>query len=119
MGHLLREAVVPGFFINRERPSLRRAGFFHCIAVTALAVGMNGVAAKQVGIGDAFAAIDFGAIVHAAGLGPALLGDGRRLAVHFENERAGIVAFGLIAVNVGAHVSINALHARLTALLAS
>src|SRR5207249_3751079 len=75
------------------------------------AVGVNGVATEHVGVSDAFAAINFGTVVHAAGLGPAFLGDGRHVAVQFENERAGIVAFGLIGVDVSAHVGVDALHA--------
>src|SRR5262249_37809139 len=75
--------------------------------VAALAVGMDGVAAQDVGIGDTFAAIDLGAIVHAAGLGPALLGDCGYVAVHLEDEDGGVVATRLVAMDVGAHVGID------------
>src|SRR6266446_6371925 len=104
MSHFLGEAVVPSFFINGEGPTLGGAGFLDGVAVAALAVSMNGVAAKQVGVSHAFAAIDFGPIIHAARLGPALLGDGGHVAVHLKNEIADIFTFGFVAVDVSAHV---------------
>src|SRR5262249_14828443 len=64
--HFLVEAVVPGFLVDGERPALRSAGLLDRVAVAMLAVGVDGVAAEQVGVGDAVAAIDFRPVVHAA-----------------------------------------------------
>ena len=49
MLHLLREAVVPGLFIDCEGPAFSAAGLLDGVAVAALAVGVQGVAAEQVG----------------------------------------------------------------------
>jgi hypothetical protein len=76
---------------------------------------VNRVAAQQVGVGHPLAAVDLGPVVHAARLGPALLRHGRGAAVHLEEERAGIVATRLVAVNIGTHVGVDAAHGRLAA----
>ena len=68
---------------------------------------MDGVAAEQVGVGHALAAVDLRPVVHAAQLGPALLGDGRYVAVQLQDQRAGVVAARLVAVDVGAHVGVD------------
>src|SRR5262249_47471239 len=108
MSHLGVEAVVPGLLVNGERPTLRGPSLLDGVAVAALAVGMNGVAAEQVGVGHSLAAVDLRPVVHAARLGPTLLRDGRGPAVHLEDEGTAITALGLVAVDVGAHVGVAA-----------
>ena len=71
--HLLREAVVPFLLVNGERPALGRAGFLDGVIVAFGAVGLNGVAVVEIGVGHPFRAVDFGPVVHAAHFRPAFL----------------------------------------------
>src|SRR5206468_670663 len=86
MSHLGMEAVVPGFFVDRKRPAPRRAGLLDGVSVTGLRVSVDGIASQQVRIGNADAAVDLSPVVHASGLRPALLGNGRRAAVHLQDQ---------------------------------
>ena len=58
---------------------------------------------EQVGVDHAVGAVDLGAVVHAAGLGPALLGHADRAAAELDDDDRVVVAAGLVAVDEGAH----------------
>src|SRR5262249_35618098 len=73
-GQLLGEAVVPDLLEHGEREALRRRRLLDGVAVARLAVGQERAAAQQVGAGEAARAVDFAAVIDAALLGPAVLG---------------------------------------------
>src|SRR5579884_3026838 len=73
VGDFLRETVVPDLLEHREGVALRRSGFLDGVSVTGLAVSQQRAAAQQVGARETAGAVDFAAVVHAAGLGPAIL----------------------------------------------
>src|SRR5262249_4992022 len=94
-------------------------GLLHGVAVAGLTVGVDGIPPQQVRVGDTSAAVYLRPVVHSPGLRPALLGDGRRPAVHLQHQGAAVVALGLVAVDVSPHVSIDAPHPGLAAVRAA
>src|SRR5262249_20650206 len=73
---------------------------------------------EKIGIGLAIAAKNLGLIVHASGLGPALLGQPHGASLEVEDEHRLVVAVGLIAVNISMHLRISPRDPRLPAPLA-
>ena len=63
---------------------------------------------EEVGVGLALAAEDLGPVVHPARLRPALLGQPDGPAFEVEHEHRLVVAVGLVAVDVGAHLGVDA-----------
>jgi hypothetical protein len=74
--------VVGEFFVDGERPASGAPSLLH--------------------------AVDLRPVIHAAGLRPTLLRNGGGLAVHFQDQGAAVVAARLVAVDVGAHVGVDA-----------
>ena len=106
------EAVVPGFLVDREAPALGRAGLLDGIVVAARAVGLDGVAVQQIGVGHAVGAVHFGPVVHAAQLGPAFLGHGDHPVGELQDQDGVVVAAGLVAMHLGAHLGVDRLDRR-------
>src|SRR5579875_611391 len=69
----LGKTIVPNFLEHREGVALRRGGLLDGVSIARLAVGQQSAAAQQVGARETAGAVDFAAVVHTAGLGPAIL----------------------------------------------
>ena len=106
------EAVVPGLLVDGEAPARGRARLLHRVVVALRAVGLDGVAVQQVGVGDAGEPWTSARSSMPPELGPALLGDGHRPALELEDEDRVVLAAGLVAVDEGAHLGVDGLDGR-------
>ena len=65
---------------------------------------------QHIGVGHASRTVDLGAIVHAAELGPAFLGQGDHAIVELEDDDRVVVAARPGGVHAGVHLRVHALH---------
>src|SRR5260370_42502423 len=91
---LFRSAVVPLLLVNSEGPTLGRAGLFDGIVVAFRAIGLDGVAVMKIGVGDAFRAVDFRAVIHTAHLRPALLSECNGAVCELEDDERIVLSPG-------------------------
>src|SRR4029077_5114748 len=87
-------------------------GFFHGVAVAAFAVGRQGVAHVQIGVGYAGFAENFDAIVHATASRPTVFDEPGGAVGEFEDAERIVFGFGFVGVNVGAHLAVNRFEGR-------
>src|SRR5216683_5286117 len=107
MRQLLRRAVIPELFEYGIGPTFRGGGFFYGVAVAVFAEGGQGVAHVQIGVGYAGFAEDFDAIVHAPSARPTVFDETNGTVREFEDAERIVLGFGLVGVNVGAHLAVN------------
>jgi hypothetical protein len=69
---------------------------------------------KEIGKGNAFGAVDFGAVIHAAEFGPTFFGHGDGAVSEFEDEDGVVVTFGFGLVDVSAHLGVDGFDGRAT-----
>src|SRR6266851_1835006 len=110
--HLAVEPVVPGLLVDGEAPPLGRSRLLDRVVVSHRAVGLDRVAVQEIGVGDALGAVHLGAVVHPAGLGPALLRDRGGAALELQEQDRVVLPARARAVQARAHLGIDGLDPR-------
>src|SRR5437016_3563129 len=109
VGQLLRRAVIPEFLEDGIRPTFRTRRLFDGVSVTVFAVRRQGVAHVQIGVSAPILAENFNAIVHAAAARPAVFNQSYGAIGELQDAQRIVFGFGLVAMNVGAHLAVDRL----------